>query len=741
MVHPVTIFKIREGDFLIASILVEIKSKSVDKTFDYLIPKSLQMTLKIGMRVLVPFGNQKLEGYVLDIKNEQDLKELELKEIISQIDEEVILNPELLEIGHFIKETTLSSLCSAYSTMLPTALKAKKNTQISKKYESLLSLEFSFEEAYALCKNESQKQIIELFESNVLIHKRDATDISTSSVQTLLKKGILVEQKEESYRYQIKEYLNDQKKELNGEQKKALDTICSFKNQAKTIVIRGVTGSGKTEIYMQAIEQMQQEQKTSLVLVPEISLTPQFILNFARRFGSSIAVLHSGLSDGEKYDEWRKIARGEVDIVIGARSAIFAPLKNIGMIIIDECHSESYKQENRPKYHAQEIALFRSKYHNCPLLLGSATPNLETLARAKKGVFELVELNHRVNQNPLPTVTIVDMAEENKKRHPIISELLEDKIAECLIKKEQVMILLNRRGHSTTINCSSCGFTYRCPHCDITLTFHKSSKNLRCHYCGYTKFLDEKCPNCQEEALNYYGLGTEKLENILKEKFATARIIRMDTDTTNKKGSLEKIVEEFRQGNYDILIGTQMISKGLDFPKVTLVGIVNADITLNIPDFRSGERTFALLYQASGRAGRGELKGEVIIETFNPDNHVLHCVRNQDFEKFYEYEMNIRKTLKYPPYYYLAHLVIKSKYYEEAKKEATNASNYLKQHLDKTSIILGPTTANMFRINNVYHFEIMIKYRFDSHLKQTLKELDEIFLLNKKVDIDIDMSY
>lgn len=725
---------------MIASILLEIKAKNVDKTFDYLIPETLKSTIKVGMRVLVPFGPQSLEGYVLKIKDQTDA-EIELKEIIKNIDEEVVLNEELLEIGKFIQDNTLASLSSAYSTMLPTALKARKKTQISKKYETYLSLNISLDQAYLICKKESQKQIIELFESGILISKKDAQSISVSSTKTLIQKGILKEEKEETYRYQIKEYIKDEKKKLNEEQENALNKIKESFRNSKTIVLKGVTGSGKTEVYMQAIEEVLDLGLSALVLVPEISLTPQFILNFARRFGSNIAVLHSGLSDGEKYDEWRKIEKQEVSIVIGARSAIFAPLKNIGLIIIDECHSDSYKQENRPKYHAIDIALFRSKYHNCPVILGSATPTLEILARAKKGLYELISLNYRVNKKPLPSVTIVDMAEEIKHHHPIISELLEKKIEECLEKQEQVMILLNRRGHSTTINCSSCGFTYKCPHCDITLTFHKSTKNLRCHYCGYTKFLDSNCPNCQEDALNYYGLGTEKLESTIKEKFPLARIIRMDTDTTNKKGALEKIVEDYRENKYDILIGTQMISKGLDFPKVTLVGIVSADITLNIPDFRSGEKTFALLYQASGRAGRSNLPGSVIIETFNPDNHVLNCVKDQDFEKFYEYEMNIRKTLKYPPFYFLAHLTIKSKEYECASKEATKTANFLKRKLNKNTIVLGPTTANMFRVNNIYHFEIMIKYRFDDSLKPALKELDKLFLLNKKVDIDIDMSY
>ncbi|MCI8575879.1 MAG: primosomal protein N' [Bacilli bacterium] len=725
---------------MIASVLLEIKAKNVDKTFDYNIPEFLKSIIKVGMRVLVPFGARELEGYVIKIKETNDI-EIELKEILKNVDDEVILNEELLAIGKYIQENMLVSLSSAYSTMLPSALKAHKKTQISRKYESYLSLKIPYEQAYALCKNEVQKQIIEMFQDGLLISKKEAQEISSSAIKTLIKNDILQEEKEESYRYQVKEFLRDDKKNLNEEQSNALEKIKNAFGKSKTILLRGVTGSGKTEVYMQCIEEMQKQGKQALVLVPEISLTPQFIRNFARRFGDNIAVLHSGLSDGEKYDEWRKIMRNEISIVIGARSAIFAPLINIGIIIIDECHSDSYKQENRPKYHAQDIALFRANYHKCPLILGSATPSLEAFSRAKKGVFELIELNHRVNQNPLPEVTIVDMAKEVKKHHFIISELLEMKIADRLNKKEQIMILLNRRGHSTTINCSSCGFTYKCPYCDITLTFHKSTKNLRCHYCGYTKFLDDVCPNCHEDALNYYGLGTEKLESALKEKFPNARMIRMDTDTTNKKGALEKIEEEFRDHHYDIVIGTQMISKGHDYPNVTLVGIVNADITLNIPDFRSGEKTFALLYQASGRAGRGSLKGEVVIETFNPDNHILNCVKDQDFLRFYEYEMNIRKTLKYPPFYYLAHLVIKSKSYENAKTEATKVASFLKRKLSKTSIVLGPTTANMFRINNVYHFEIMIKYRFDDFLKSALKELDELFLLNRQVDLDIDISY
>ena len=704
------------------------------------IPEFLKETLKVGMRVSIPFGAQKLQGYVLEIKQEKSVN-YELKEIIEQLDDEVILNKELLQIGNHIKELTLSSLSSAYNTMLPSALKAKKNNKASKKYESYLYLNHSLEESYALCKNEIQKELISLFESSGTISKKEANNISLSAVKTLLKKEIIFEKQEECYRLQIGLEELDQKKELTEEQKNAYEEIIKRKEEEITFLLHGVTGSGKTEIYMQVIEKVIEEKKQALVLVPEISLTPQFVQNFTKRFGSHIAVLHSGLSIGEKYDEWRKIMHGNSNIVIGARSAIFAPLKNIGIIIIDECHSDSYKQENNPKYHVFDIAQFRSHYHKCPIILGSATPTLEIMARAKKGLFKLLTLKKRAQNNSLPTCLLVDSKEEVKKGNSILSEILEQKIKDRLEKQEQVMILLNRRGHSTLIQCSACGFVYKCPYCDITLTFHKSTKNLRCHYCGYTKYLDNRCPECKEEALNYYGLGTEKLENILNEKFPTANIVRMDTDTTSKKGSLEKMMKSFQEKKYDILIGTQMISKGLDFPSVTLVGILNADITLNIPDFRSSEKTFALLYQASGRAGRSKIPGEVVIETFNPDNKVLKLVQNQDYYGFYHYEMQIRKLLKYPPFYYIAHLIIKSRDYEFAKEEAKKTSEFLKKNVEETTIVLGPTIANMFRVNNVYHFEIMIKYRFDDKLKTILKELDSMFLINRKVELEIDLNY
>lgn len=716
-------------------VLVEIKNKHVDKTFTYKVPKSLEADVMVGKRVVVPFGKMTLEGYILNRKDQSDI---ETKEILEVIDEEPVLNEEMMTLGTFVQEKTLASLSACYGAMLPKALKAKKSVTLNKKMVSYLKLAMSYEEIYAELTNDSQKRILELFQQEDLVLKKEANKISASVVKTMLKKEYIEQLEQEVYRYQLKEVEKEAKKIFTPAQEKAYQKIKEELNTEKVFLLHGVTGSGKTEVYLQLIEDVLNLGKKALVLVPEISLTSQLTERFHKRFGNNIAVLHSGLSDAERYDEWRKIIREEVSIVIGARSAVFAPLKNIGIIIMDEEHSESYKQENNPRYHALDIAKKRAETHHCPVVLGSATPSLSSMARAIKGVYQYVPLLERANQKKLPNILIVDMAIEVQNRHPILSRELECKIIEKLNKNEQVMLLLNRRGHSTTITCSNCGYTYRCPHCDISLTYHKSSNQLRCHYCGYTKYKDDRCPNCHEDALNYLGLGTEKLEEYLENVFPTARIIRMDRDSTTNKGMHEKIITDFYDHKYDILLGTQMVSKGLDFPHVSLVGILNADASLNIPDYRSNERTFSLLCQASGRAGRKDTTGEVIIQTFYPENFIMQCVKEQSYQKFCKYELNIRKTLKYPPFYYLCNLTIRSKDYEEAVKEARKAKEFLETKLDKTSLLLGPTTANMFLVNKVYHFEILIKYKSDEKLISALKELDEMCLLNSKIALDID---
>ena len=468
---------------MIIEVLVELSTRSVDKTFDYLVPPQFVDKIQLGIRVLVPFGMQKLEGFVLKIKNLNNSKYQidELKEILDVVDEEVILNEELLKLGKKISEMTLSTLISSYQVMLPEALKARKKIKINKKIDIYMVLNKNIE--IPILKNENQQKIVDLLKRKKRILKQELNKISSSSVKTLMKNNILLEEKIEHYRVLYKNEKYD-KKELSSDQRMVVNEVIN--NSRNIYLLHGVTGSGKTEVYMEIIEHYLSLGKTSIVLVPEISLTPQMVSRFQQRFGEMIAAIHSALSDGEKYDEWRRICRGEARIVIGARSAIFAPLKNIGVIIIDEEHSDSYKQSDpNPRYSAKDVAIIRSEYHNCPVIFGSATPSLEVMARACKGVYKLLSLPNRVNGKKLPLVKIVDMNEEMKKTQGYFSNILIESIRHCLEKKEQVILLLNRRGYSSFVSCKNCGYTFKCPNCDITLTFHKSSNTLRCHYCGY----------------------------------------------------------------------------------------------------------------------------------------------------------------------------------------------------------------------------------------------------------------
>ena len=608
---------------MVANVLVELSNRNIDKTFTYNIPNELENLIKVGIRVLVPFGKQTLEGFVLSI-SENTNSEIELKDIIKPIDDEVILNEELLELGKFIKRKTLSTLISAYQVMLPKALKADKKTKINKSYESnIIIKDEKLLKDYKL--TDKQKIIIDEIR-NGKNDKKHLKDLATSSLTTLLNKGILEEVLSEKYRLSIENKKEYKKVELNDEQKNAVNTVLSDLDKSNTYLLYGVTGSGKTEVYMEIIDAMLLQGKTAIVLVPEISLTPQMVERFSSRFKENIAILHSRLNDGEKYDEYRKIARGEVKIVIGARSAIFAPLKNIGVIIVDEEHTTSYKQESTPKYNAIDIAVERAKYHNAQVVLGSATPTLESFAKVIKGIYKLIELKKRANNKALPTVTLVDMNKE-KNRNNHFSKTLIQEIQNTLDRKEQVILLLNRRGYSSFVTCSNCGYVSKCPNCDITLTYHKTSDMERCHYCGYATKRKEVCPECHEKAIEQLGYGTEKIEEELKSLF-NARVIRMDIDTTGTKGAHEKIISAFRNQEYDILLGTQMIAKGLDFANVTLVGVINADTSLMIPNFRSSEYTFDLLSQVSGRSGRGEKKGTVIIQTFNQESLCYKACKN-----------------------------------------------------------------------------------------------------------------
>lgn len=711
-------------------VLVELSNKNIDKKFIYSVPKDLEKNIKLGIRVEVPFGYQRLEGFVISF---EEKPEMETKSIISIIDEDIILNEELLKLGKIMQEETLSTLISCYQVMLPKALKASRKSSVSKKYDIFYELVKIPEKT-----TKKQDEIIELFKMRKIIPKKELQKISASSLKTLEANNALREIKKEHYRVALLEERKE-KKPLTVDQEKVVN---EFRNSSdKVYLLHGVTGSGKTEVYMELIEDCIKENKTCIVLVPEISLTPQTISRFSKRFGSRIALLHSALSDGERYDEWRRINRGEVDIVIGARSALFAPLKNLGLIVIDEQHSESYKQDDsNPRYDAINMAIKRVELNKgAKVILGSATPTLDAYARALKNIYHLLNLPKRVNKKPLPEVTLVDMNQEFKRSEGHFSLLLLNKIKEKLSKEEQVILLLNRRGYSSFVTCKNCGYTVKCPHCDITLTYHKSSNNLRCHYCGYATNITNICPECHEKSLTTLGVGTEKIEEELHTLIPAAKILRMDFDTTSKKGSHAKMIEEFKEHKYDILLGTQIVAKGLDFENVTLVGVVNADTSLNIPNFRSSEQTFSLLSQVAGRSGRSSKTGEVIIQTYNPTHYAIECVKNHDYLDFFNKEMNIRRRLNYPPYYYVTYIRVSGKDDKICYKESLKIARILQKYLDKT-IILGPSPCNVFKINNTFRYGITLKYKKQDNLKEILNRIIDVYKSNRLIVIDLNFN-
>ena len=552
---------------------------------------------------------------------------------------------------------------------------------------------------------------------------------STALLNEAAKNGWLTFVEKEAYRdpFANQTFEKTTALSLNAEQQVAVETILQSvqEQQSQTYLLEGITGSGKTEVYLQVIAEVLNQGKTAIMLVPEISLTPQMVQRFKSRFGEHVAVMHSGLSQGEKYDEWRKIERGEAEVVVGARSAIFAPIENIGVIIIDEEHEASYKQEETPRYHARDLAIWRSEYHHCPVVLGSATPSLESRARAQKNVYQRLRLTQRANQAAtLPTIDVVDMRQEVENGNvSSFSMSLQEKLQERLEKNEQSVLLLNRRGYSSFVMCRDCGYVLPCPNCDISLTLHMDSKTMKCHYCGHEERIPYRCPNCGQDKIRYYGTGTQKVEEELQTLLPDSRILRMDVDTTRRKGAHEKILRTFGEGQADILLGTQMIAKGLDFPNVTLVGVLNADTALNLPDFRSSERTFQLLTQVNGRAGRAEKPGEVIIQSFNPEHYAIQLAKAQDYEDFYTKEMYIRHRGDYPPYYFTVQITASHPEENEAAKQMFQIATKLKQGLSPQAILLGPTPNAIMRVNNRYFYQVIIKYKQEPMLQPLLKEI------------------
>ena len=712
---------------MLASVLIQYSVKSLNKVFDYVIPDRLLDSIKVGNKVIVPFGHSNVEGFVLKIHDNKDNK-LEYREITEIQESDFYLNEELLKLGKYMSDFLLCNLISCYQVMLPKALKASLKTKINRKYETKVYLnnEVNVDEYISNHKrNTKEIEILSILKEGIHFKKE-----FTSAINKLIEKNLVLVEKNEINREVNSDY-DRREIILTDSQKNAVHEILNSKDDK--FLLHGVTGSGKTEVYIELLKSILNKGKTGIVLVPEISLTPQIVARFKGVFGDNIAVFHSSLSEGEKYDEYRRIMNGEVSFVVGARSAIFAPLKNIGLIIIDECQSTTYKQESTPKYDAIDIAFKRAEYNNAKVILGSATPLLEQYARAKKGIFHLIKLDSRIS-GKFPSFEIVDMNTESIKHNYIISEKLDFEINKSLSRKEQVILLLNRRGYSTFLSCTNCGYVYKCPNCDISLIYHKSSNSYSCHYCGYKCKSSLVCPKCHEEAIKDLGLGTEKLEGILEKKYGV-KVLRMDADTTSTKNAHQKLINEFSSGKYSILVGTQMISKGLNFENVSLVGIINPDSSLSIPDFRSSERTYELLSQTSGRLGRFNLPGKVIIQTYNPNNYVYKSVIKNDFDSFFNYEMNIRHKLMYPPYYYICSILITSTDFNVAGNGANKVKKYLDSMLDESYIVLGPSVSSIVRLNNKYRFNIMIKYKDINKLIPILRDLNEMII--KGVNIDI----
>ncbi len=775
----------------IAKIIVDVPASSINQTFDYLVPEKFQDILQEGMRVIVPFGPRKVMGFITGFTDESSHGKL--KEIIDVLDITPVLTDELLELGKWIADKTISFYITVLQAMLPQVLKAhyKKEivrlsemelnpeleylfagrdriqyeefegasmsyyhlqkavqdgdiaiehlvkSKITKKYTTMLKPAkpvHLLEEALLDLSKQAKKQrkILSYFiEHPDPVEKqkfKSELNVTESTVKTLVDKQLLESDKVEVYRnpYNDKMIKRTEALPLTEEQKAAIKPVNEHiaNQEHEVFLLHGVTGSGKTEIYLQSIQTVLEKGEEAIVLVPEISLTPQMVNRFKARFGSKVAVMHSGLSTGEKYDEWRRMHNKEVKVVVGARSAVFAPFENIGIIIIDEEHETTYKQEDQPRYHARDIAIKRGEYHQCPVILGSATPTLESYARAKKGVYQLISLTKRTNEKEMPSVEIVDMRKElHAGNRSMFSHLLTEKMRDCIDKGEQIVLLLNRRGYSTFVMCRECGFVNECPHCDIALTFHKNSSRLKCHYCSYEESLPALCPECDSDLIRYFGTGTQRVEEALTQLIPEARVLRMDVDTTRRKGSHEKILNQFSNREADILLGTQMIAKGLDFNNVTLAGVLTADSMLNLPDFRASEKTFQLLTQVSGRAGRHDLTGEVIVQTYTPDHYSVELASQYNFQAFYNQEMAVRKTFQYPPYVFLALITVSHENRIKAEQATRKIVQTLLNHVNENTVVLGPSPSPIPRMKDRYRFQCMVKYKNEPSLNKYMNSI------------------
>ena len=742
---------------MIAEVIIQSNAKDLNRVFDYKIPTEYEENALelIGARVLVSFARRKEleEGYIVNIK---ESTEYEVKEIAKV--EEKYLNNEKIELANWMSKRYFCNIADCLKLMLPPGSTRKVSNRVKEKSVNFVTLkkdedEIEFDIETGKLKSAKQIRILKFLLENgdALISDIEMfADGSRAIVNTLCKNGYteIIEKKIERNPFEFKEIERTTKLTLTEEQANAFRTVCDSMDDMlfSEFLLYGVTGSGKTEVYLQLIEKALNEHKSSILLVPEISLTPQTVNRFIARFGKeNIAVLHSKLSIGERYDEWNKINDGRAKIVIGARSAIFAPVKDLGLIIIDEEHDSSYKSEMTPKYDAKEVARFMCKEANVPLLLGSATPDIDTFYRAKNEEIMLLELKNRANNASLPDIEIIDLREELAKGNKsMISTRLYEEIQKNINDKKQTILYLNRRGFSTFVMCRNCGYTVKCKNCNINLTYHSNTNKLKCHYCGYEEKLVTKCPSCGSEQIRYFGTGTQKLEYEINKLFPNASTIRMDIDTVSKKNSHEQILEKFKNDNIDILIGTQMVVKGHHFPNVTLVGVIAADGSLNIDDFRANERTFQILTQVAGRAGRGEDKGRVIIQTYNPDNFSIECAKKQDYNLFYNTEISLRKQLKYPPFCDIILIGFTSVIEKEVAKVAGKIHEYLKNRVLKENlgiILYKALPSPIDKIKNKYRWRILIKCKFGEEITDLINDVLEEFQKTKskstKITIDL----
>lgn len=787
----------------IAQVIVDVPLMQTDKPFSYIIPKDVEDQVTIGSRVHVPFGrgNRLLQGFVVGFSDTFDNTVTDLKAISEVLDFEPVLNAEQLELAEQMRHTVFSYKISILKSMIPNLLNSQYDKRLTPT-ESLSSEErlalFGEKESrlYSSFTEEEAKKVARLVQAGkitvdylakdkkniktekyyyIQAEKMAAADFSNRAKKRLELRDYLLEHPEEGRlsdlhhlfsRDVVKFFVDNQlitvlereeKRsdayfdvattdflDLNAEQAAVVEQVTSqIAQESNPFLLEGVTGSGKTEVYLHIIDKVLKLGKTAIVLVPEISLTPQMTNRFISRFGKQVAIMHSALSDGEKFDEWRKIKSGQARVVVGARSAIFVPIENIGAIIIDEEHEATYKQESNPRYHARDVALLRAKYHKAVLLMGSATPSIESRARASRGVYQFLQLTHRANpMAKIPKVEIVDFRDYvGQQEVSNFTPYLLEKIADRLEKNEQVVLMLNRRGYSSFIMCRDCGYVDECPNCDISLTLHMDTKTMNCHYCGFEKSIPHTCPNCHSRSIRYYGTGTQKAYDELVEVFPQARILRMDVDTTRQKGAHQRILDKFGNHEADILLGTQMIAKGLDFPNVTLVGVLNADTSLNLPDFRSSERTFQLLTQVAGRAGRAEKEGEVLIQTYNPQHYAIQLAQKQDYEAFYAYEMGIRRQLAYPPYYFTVGLTLSHKDEQTVVRKSFELLQLLRQQLSDKIKILGPTPKPIARTHNLYHYQIIVKYRFEDNLENVLNQILDLTQLPGNKDLRLVVDY